>query len=129
MNDVQFADEVMAKLRSLDGPYHQKGYLFVLAALEYAQSQLPERRHIDGAELSWACRDFAREQFGLMARTVLEHWGILRTEDFGRIVFELVDLGLLAKQSTDAVFDFEGVYDFDDALDRGYEWRGVSRSV
>lgn len=129
MNDVQFADEVISKLRALGGRYHQKGYLFVLAALEYAQSGLSERRHIDGAELSWACRDFAREQFGLMARTVLEHWGISTTDDIGRIVFELVGLGLLAKQPTDRAYDFEEVFDFDEALDRGYEWRGVGRSA
>src|SRR5258705_433837 len=90
-----------------DGGYHERGYLFVLAALEYAQGKLPARRHLSGGELAWACRDFAREQFGLLAPTVLGHWGIASTEDLGRIVFMLIDVGLLASQPTDKLKDFE----------------------
>src|SRR2546429_9166470 len=55
--------EAFAQIRRHDGRYHERGYMFVLAALEYAQSKLPARRHLSGAELAWACRDFALEQF------------------------------------------------------------------
>ena len=84
----------------------------MLATIEYLQSRLEVRRHVSGAELAWACRDFAREQFGLLAPHVLAHWGITRTEDFGRIVFTLVEVGLLVTQPGDQEGDFEGVYDF-----------------
>src|SRR5256885_9702355 len=55
-------------------------YVFVLAALEFAQTRLPARRHLSGVELAWACRDFALEQFGMLASAVLTHWGINTTD-------------------------------------------------
>ena len=125
MTELQFADDVLARIRARGGPYHERGYLFVLATIEYLQSRLDPRRHVTGAELAWACRDFAREQFGLLAPHVLAHWGITRTEDFGRIVFTLVDVGLLVTQPGDQEGDFEGVYDFTDAFGEVYEWPGV----
>ena len=76
MNELQFADDVLARIRARGGPTTSAAYLFVLAAIEYLQSRLDVRRHVTGAELAWACRDFALEQFGLLAPHVLEHWGI-----------------------------------------------------
>lgn len=75
MNDYNALVDALQKIGERDGRYHERAYLFVLAALEYAQGRLPARRHLSGAELAWACRDFALEQFGLLAPTVLQHWG------------------------------------------------------
>jgi uncharacterized repeat protein (TIGR04138 family) len=126
--DFATLDAALAHVRALDGRYHERGYLFVLAALEFAQTRLPARRHLTGAELAWACRDFAQEQFGLLAPAVLAHWGISSTEDFGRIVFLLIDVALLARQPADRIEDFDRVYDFDDVFRAGYRWPGVSFS-
>ena len=128
MNELQFAEDVLARIRARGGRYHERGYLFVLATIEYLQSRLEVRRHVSGAELAWACRDFAREQFGLLAPHVLAHWGITRTEDFGRIVFTLVEVGLLVTQPGDQEGDFGGVYDFANAFGDVYEWPGVRGS-
>jgi uncharacterized repeat protein (TIGR04138 family) len=125
MNELQFAADVLARIRAKGGTYHERAYLFVLATIEYLQSRLDVRRHVTGSELAWACRDFAREQFGLLAPHVLSHWGVTRTEDFGRIVFTLVEVGLLVTQSGDQEGDFEGVYDFDHAFGAVYGWPGV----
>jgi uncharacterized repeat protein (TIGR04138 family) len=125
VSQLQFADDVLARIRARGGQYHERGYLFVLATIEYLQSRLDARRHVSGAELAWACRDFARDQFGLLAPHVLQHWGIGRTEDFGRIVFTLVEVGLLVTQPGDAETDFEAVYDFADAFGEVYPWQGV----
>jgi uncharacterized repeat protein (TIGR04138 family) len=125
VNDLQFADDVMARIRASGGRFHERAYLFVLATIEYLQSRLDARRHVTGAELAWACRDFAREQFGLMAPQVLQHWGITRTEDIGRIVFTLVEVGLLVTQPGDQESDFEAVYQFADAFGDVYPWQGV----
>jgi uncharacterized repeat protein (TIGR04138 family) len=125
VNDLQFADDVMARIRASGGHYHERGYLFVLATIEYLQSRLEARRHVTGVELAWACRDFAQEQFGLMAPQVLQHWGITRTEDIGRIVFTLVEVGLLVTQPGDQESDFEAVYQFADAFGDVYPWQGV----
>ncbi|MEO7474843.1 MAG: Minf_1886 family protein [Gemmatimonadales bacterium] len=125
MTDLQFADDVLARIRARGGAYHERGFLFVLATIEYLQSRLEARRHVTGAELAWACRDFAREQFGLLAPHVLAHWGITRTQDFGRIVFTLVEVGLLVTRPGDLEGDFNGVYDFAEAFGIVYEWSGV----
>lgn len=125
MNNLQFADGVLARIRAQGGHYDERGYLFVLAAVEFLQSKLEHRRHVTGPELARACRDFAIHQFGLMAASVLAHWGISRTEDFGRIVYTLVDIGLLVTQPGDRESDFAAVYDFHDAFGGEYDWQGI----
>lgn len=128
MSDFATLEAAFAKIEERDGRFHERAYLFVLAALEYAQGRLPARRHLTGPELAWACRDFALEQFGLLARTVLEHWGVQSTEDIGRIVFMLIEVGLLASQPSDKIEDFDRVYQFAEAFREGYPWPGVERA-
>lgn len=125
MNDLQLADEVLARIRARGAQYHERAYLFILATIEFLQTCLDVRRHVTGPELAWACRDFARQQFGLLAPVVLAHWGIKRTEDIGRIVFILVEVGLLVTQPGDEESDFDGVYQFADAFGDSYEWQGL----
>ena len=125
MSEFATLEQAFAQIRERDGRYQDRGYLFVLAALEFAQGRLPARRHLSGAELAWACRDFALEQFGLLAQPVLEYWGVTGTEDLGRIVFLLIDVGLLARQESDRLEDFAQVYDFAAVFRAGYRWPGV----
>lgn len=75
-----------------------------------------ESRHVSGRQLCEGLRDLALTQYGRLAPVVLGKWGITRTEDFGRIVFALVDAGLLRKTDEDTIDDFRGVYDFRDAF-------------
>jgi uncharacterized repeat protein (TIGR04138 family) len=124
VNDLQFADDVLARIRACDDRYHERAYLFVLAAIEYLQGRLEFRRHVSGGELAWACRDFALRQFGLFAPQVFQFWGVRSTADLGRMVFTLVEVGLLSTQPGDRVEDFEGVFDLHDELG-AYEWQGV----
>jgi uncharacterized repeat protein (TIGR04138 family) len=122
MPELAFRDGVMDRILLKEKRYHEQAYLFLLGALEFAQTRLPERRHISGRELAEACRDFAIERYGLMARRVLEHWGVRYTEDFGDVVFTMVELGLLVTAPGDTRDDFAQIYDFDDAFDRSYPW-------
>lgn len=128
MSDYAALEEALQKIGARDGRFNERAYLFVLAALEYAQGRLPARRHLTGGELAWACRDFALEQFGLLAATVLGYWGVRRTEDFGSIVFSLIDAGMLARQPADKIEDFNQVYEFGEAFRAGYRWPGVERA-
>ncbi len=91
--------------------------------------RLEEPRHISGQELAEGCRDLALEQFGPMARTVLEHWGIHSTEDMGEIVFALIECRVLVKQDSDSREDFQAVFDFDEVFDRDYPWGRQGRRV
>lgn len=124
MADLAFRDGVMEQILQRESRFEEGGYLFVLAALEYSQAQLQERRHITGKELAYACRDLAIDRYGIMARIVLERWGISSTEDIGSVVFTLVDLGFLASQPTDTREQFSDVFNFFEAFERRYPWNG-----
>lgn len=126
MPELAFRDGVMDRIRLREPRFAEPAYLFVLAALEYCQARLPQRRHLTGRELAEGCRDLALERYGVLARMVLEHWGVTASVDFGDIVFTLVDLGLLLTQSSDTRADFAGVYDFAVAFDRDYPWNRTS---
>lgn len=125
MNDLQFADDVMGRIRARGGRYNERAYLFLLGTIEFLQSRLEVRRHVTAAELAWACRDFALQQYGLLAPVVLAHWGITRTDDLGRIVYTLVEVGLLVTQPGDHESDFNALYEFTDAFGESYDWQGL----
>ncbi len=85
-------------------------------------------RHISGQHLCWGLRNYALKRFGALASTVLQHWQIRRTRDFGEIVFALVEIGLLITQPSDREDDFGDVYQFAQAFDATYVWQGVRSS-
>lgn len=126
MPELAFRDGVMDQIRMREARFDEPAYLFVLAALEFCQSRLSDRRHITGRELAESCRDLAIARYGVLARMVLEFWGITTTADFGTVVFTLVDLGLLMSQPTDTREDFTDVFDFADAFDRDYPWKAAA---
>ena len=107
-----------------DGRYKKEAFLFILAALEYTVSKLSERRHLTGQEFSKGIADYAREQYGYFARTVLEHWGVTCTLDFGEIVYLLIEIGLMNKTEDDKKEDFADVYDFT----KEFDWPGTRSS-
>lgn len=83
---------------------------------ENPEKMTEHERHVSGEQLSEGLRDFAIHQYGPMARTVLRRWNINRTEDFGHIVFAMVEGGLMQATEEDSVSDFQSIYDLDDAL-------------
>lgn len=109
-------------IRIREPRFDRAAYVFVLQALEFQQERLSVRRHVSGRELATAVRDLALERFGVMARLVLEHWGVRATADVGDIVFTMVDLGLLLSQPTDSRLDFVDVYEFDQVFEQAYPW-------
>ena len=96
--------------------YKFEAYTFVLAALHDTVIKLKKPRHVTGRELALGIRKYALDQFGPMAKTVLHHWGILTTLDFGKIVFALIDVQLLSKQPEDKLEDFDKVYEFEESF-------------
>ena len=101
--------------------YKFEAYTFVLAALHDTVSGLKKPRHITGGELALGIRKYALDQFGPMSKTVFGYWGIKRCEDFGEIVFQMVDKGILGKTEQDTREDFKGGYDFDEAFVKPYQ--------
>ncbi|MEC9373373.1 MAG: Minf_1886 family protein [Planctomycetota bacterium] len=111
-------------LRAASGPYPPEAFSFVQQGLRFTVDKLramdetmpTEGRHVSGQELCHGLRDFAVDQYGQLARLVLERWNVRRTEDFGKIVFGMVQAGLLRKTDEDRIEDFTGVFDFDEAF-------------
>src|SRR5262245_35762059 len=108
-----------------DPRYAAEAYEFVFAALLHTQRQLGrgrpdtsgvEEEHISGQQLLWGVRDLALREFGLLARTVFRLWGINRTGDFGDIVYNLINAGLMSQTERDERRHFDDVYDLDKAL-------------
>ncbi|NOY29426.1 MAG: hypothetical protein GXP28_04385 [Planctomycetes bacterium] len=134
----------IADLLRRDKRYHFNAYVFVFEALRHAQESLgmgtdyfaetdsaktgaseneeePER-HVSGQELCEAMRVFAHEEYGYLAKCVLNEWGIKSTGDFGEIVFNLIEIEQMRKTPHDRREDFEDVYDFDEGFREGFEF-------
>ena len=101
---------------ALGGLVRPQALGFVLSALDMSLRGLRQRRHITGKELCMAVQTLAVREYGLMAREVLNAWGIDSTETIGRIVFALVDAGKMSKTDEDTPADFERVFNFDEAF-------------
>lgn len=132
----------IAKLLKTDPRYKLDAYAFVFEGLTYAQNVLemgsespseplsedeenpPMERHVTGQQLCEALRQLALQQYGYMAKTVLNSWGICRTGDFGEIVFNLIDIGQMRKTPHDCREDFEDVYDFETAFRQEFKIEG-----
>jgi len=120
MHEVSF-EEALARIAAKDPRYHREAYLFVREALDYTQKTIGKDsrgrpRHVTGQELLAGIREFSLQQFGPMTKTVLEEWGIRVCQDFGEIVFNMVEVGWLAKTDKDSRADFRDGYDFDEAF-------------
>jgi len=118
-------EEGLDKIRAKDPRYARDAYLFVKEALDHTQKTIVKEakggvRHVTGQELLKGIRELALTQFGPMAMTVLEEWGVHACEDFGEIVFNMVEGELLAKTESDSRADFAGGYDFVEAFRKPY---------
>jgi uncharacterized repeat protein (TIGR04138 family) len=134
MNTANF-DETLDLIVQKDPRYHREAYLFVREALDHTQKMVNKGsktesrqaaatgdiaegkvRHVTGQELLAGIRDYALNEYGPMTLTVLNEWGVQRCEDFGELVFIMVENHLLAKTKKDTRDDFKGGYDFAEAF-------------
>ena len=121
--------EVIQLIRQEDSRFETGAYVFMRQALDFTLGRIKEEekskkhRHVTGQELCAGIRDFALEQYGPMARTLLEAWGIHKTEDFGQIVFNLVEFGIFGKTENDCLEDFSSVYQFESVFEEPFRPR------
>lgn len=112
-------EERIVEVRQRDRRYSRNAYFFVLDALDHTMVQLGrlaksgEERHVGGRELLDGIKELAAEDFGPMAPVVFHQWGIRETADFGEIVFNLIDGGLLSRRPQDSRLDFVNGFDFE----------------
>jgi uncharacterized repeat protein (TIGR04138 family) len=130
------AAQTLADLLRDDKRYQRSAYLFVFDALNYAHSELgmgaapggeeqeqgaTTERHLTGQELCEAIRLYALDQYGYMAKCVLNSYGVNTTGDFGEIVFNLIRVGLMRKTPEDRREDFDDVFDFETGLEQSFQ--------
>jgi uncharacterized repeat protein (TIGR04138 family) len=114
-------DQVIQQIVARDARYRADAYEFVFEALDYTlQRRGGAKKHVSGPEIMESVRLLALERFGFLARGVLAHWGVFRTDDFGEMVFNLIDADLLQKTADDRKQDFAGLYDFAEAFDTAF---------
>jgi uncharacterized repeat protein (TIGR04138 family) len=115
-------DSIILDLVQRDPRFQAEAYHFVFEALDYTLSARGGgRRHVSGPEIMEGVRRLALERFGFLARTVFARWGIVRTDDFGEIVFNLISVDLLQKTADDRKEDFCGLFEFAQAFDEAFE--------
>ena len=128
-------DEKMMRLLKEDRRFTLESYRFVNSALLNALKQnkkeeaaLPKGLfpqtsfHLTGQELCCAVRDYALDQFGMLARTVLSDLGIKKTGDIGDIVFNLLEIGEMTKTDDDKREDFDDVFNLAEELENGFRF-------
>lgn len=108
--------QTINELAERRGVYRREAYFFVLESLENAMEAREKRGHISGDVLLDWIRKLGRERYGVMAGDVFNAWGVNGTIDFGRIVFHLVDEGLLRKREQDSLSDFIDKFSFQEAF-------------
>jgi uncharacterized repeat protein (TIGR04138 family) len=116
----------LLELTAKDPRYKPAAYEFLFEALEFTRCRLAKQRggkvrHVTARELLEGVRALAVQQFGLMAQTVFNQWGVFSTSDFGEMVFNLIESGEMEKTNEDSRSDFDGVFSFDEALARDYK--------
>lgn len=117
MTDQQVTTkDAIGELISRFKDYPSDAYEFVLEGLNYTVNLLDKPRHISGKELLEGIKNYALHQFGPMALTVLKNWKIHSCQDFGKIVFRLVDASILRKTDQDSMDDFLDGYHFEDVF-------------
>jgi uncharacterized repeat protein (TIGR04138 family) len=114
-------DEALEQILARDTRFHRDAYHFLREALDYTQRNQPREprakiRHVTGQELLEGIRRYGLEQYGPMTLTLLQEWGVRRCEDFGDIVFNMVEARLLAKTDQDSREDFADGYTFEEAF-------------
>ncbi len=116
-------DEFYSLISSIcgqDSRYSPESYEFVMEALAFSQKKFKKTKHISGEELLAGIKALLLKKFGPMTMTVLKHWGVKATDDFGNIVYNLVENKILAKDTQDHYDSFKNAYDFDEVFNKGY---------
>lgn len=123
MQDLDF-DEVVALICKEDSRFDRNAYQFLRQGLDATVKDLKKREpgraerslHVSGPELLAGLRAYALDQYGPLAKTVLNSWGITRCADFGDMVFNLIEYNVFSKTETDRREDFAETYSFDEAF-------------
>ena len=114
-------DSAVDNILERDKRFDEGAYFFLKDALDFTLKRIREdnngeERHVSGGELLLGFRDFAIQEFGPMASTLLREWGAHTCSDVGDMVFNLIEEGMFGRQDSDSKEDFSEIFDFDEAF-------------
>jgi len=123
MQDLDF-NEVVELICKEDSRFDRKAYTFIRQGLDHTVKGYKKNdaakphlsHHVSGPELLEGLRTYALDQYGPLTKTVLNSWGVKRCQDFGDIVFNLIEYNVFSKTENDRREDFADIYTFDDAF-------------
>ncbi len=120
MSQLPFS-EAVKKIRETDPRFAPGAFDFVRRSLDQSLKKLGRGEdmkpsHVRGHELLEGFRHLALHEFGPMAKTVLNEWGLQNCSQVGDIVFHLVQHGILGKSETDRPEDFQEIWTFHEAF-------------
>ena len=123
MQQLNF-DDVLTRMVEQNPRYHRDAYLFLREALDFTQKVIAKSNknrgrdgsHITGQELLNGIREYALAIYGPMTMTVFDEWGITSCEDFGQMVFLMIENNLLRKTDQDRPEDFKNGFSFEEAF-------------
>ena len=113
-------DNTIEMICEKDKRYRRDAYEFVMEALTYTQKKFRRLKHVTGTELLKGMKELLLDKYGPMTLSVLQFWGIEKTEDFGHIVFNLVENKVLSKSEEDAIEHFRDGFDFKEVFHADY---------
>ena len=133
MSDKNFP-EVIKEIHEQDDRFGKGAYYFIREARDHTLKSMEKDRgknkgHVSGHELLEGIRDYALDRFGPMTLALMDHWNIKKCRDFGDIVFNLVDHGILGRTENDSLADFEGGYNFKEAFEKPFLPDPISNST
>ena len=128
MQNPDFSD-IVSLICKEDTRFDRKAYDFVRLGLDHTVKELRKKetaraeksRHVSGPELLDGLRAYALEQYGPLAKTVLNAWGVTRCRDFGDIVFNLIEYNVFSKTENDRREDFSDIFNFEDAFVKPFQ--------
>ena len=106
--------------------YAHEAYRYIANAVHVIAQEIQEqeaesdphaaKRHISIAELLDGLRTHLLKDFGRLAFDILGAWHVHTTADFGNIVYNLVEGGVLSLSPEDSIADFYNQYSFHKAF-------------
>ena len=123
MQDLDF-NEIVELICKEDTRFDRKAYTFIRQGLDATVKEIRKKdsakgqktQHVSGQQLLDGLRSYALDQYGPLAKTVLNSWGVNRCRDFGDIVFNLIEYNVFSKTENDRREDFAEIYTFEEAF-------------
>ena len=116
-------NDKLEKIAKKDGRYSPQAFKFVYAGLGHTvKKKANEPNHVSGETLCKELQKLAIERWGRLAMLVLNTWGVKTTQDFGEIVYLMIENKWMSAQPKDSIEDFNDIYNFETAFKKQFKF-------